>query len=129
AARHLLLEHHLLDRRGAPAAVLLGPRHARPAAVMELAGPRPRRLEVVAAALVAATRGPAVVVGQVGLEPGPELGPERLRLGRVLEVHRSPFVRAGHYGGAVTARRGPGTPPVLVTVADRDGRRRQGVIA
>src|SRR6202008_614846 len=57
-AHHLLVEDRLLDERGAATSVLLGPRHAGPAGVVQLALPGEAELEC---GLVAGGLAPGVV--------------------------------------------------------------------
>ena len=81
----LLLEVDRLEagRQAAPA-VLLRPRDADPAAVVQRPAPR-AHLGAVEARLAAAMA--AKLVGQVGVEPGANLLAEARLLGRVAEVH------------------------------------------
>ena len=83
----LLLEVDRLETgREAAAAVLRRPRDPRPARVVEGAAPRPH-LRPVEAGGPAAVR--AELVGQVLVEPRPDLGAEARFLGGVAEVHRA----------------------------------------
>ena len=89
-AVHLLRVDDLLHDPGAPAAPLLGPGDRGVAGVGEGAVPGAELLEPVAGSISSEPPSPRprIVVGQVGLEPGPELLAEGLGLGRVAEVHR-----------------------------------------
>src|SRR5205807_4369721 len=77
----LLLEDQPLDKAGVAAAVLPRPRDDGPAGVEQL----PLPLHVQGEPLGRVARRQAI--GDVGLEPGPGLGPERLLLVGVGEIH------------------------------------------
>src|SRR5439155_13710714 len=83
-AADLLVDRHLLDRPQALAAELLRPGDAGQAGLCELALPLAPRLDV---GVLVAGRRARRRLGFVLLEPGPDLGPERGLLWRVVEVH------------------------------------------
>ena len=86
--RVLLVEDHLLEQRQAAAAVLLGPADAGPAVLREVAVPLDPL--VVGLVLPARTALPAQlgeVAAEVLLQPGTDLGAERLVLLAVGQVH------------------------------------------
>jgi hypothetical protein len=111
----LLLEDQPLHRRRVPPAVRGGPRHHGEAGVEE--GPLPR--QVGGEAVAGVTR--RQVVGDVGAQPGPALGAERLLGGGEGEVHR---VTAPPGGPPGPARPGPGSTPAT-TRSDRPAARRR----
>ena len=102
----LLGEHDALHQRQALAAVLLGPGGADPASLVEAGRPGlVERRPLVGAHLEAVVEPP---IGQVLLEPGSDLDPELLGLGRIRQVHGCHRVAAGSPGPASRAH-GSGT--------------------
>ena len=95
----LLGQHDVLHGGQALAAVLLRPRRADPAALVELLRPALVEGDPLLAAQLEARLGPAL--GQVLVQPAPDLLPEGLGFRRVGEVH------GGNYG---LARRPFGSP-------------------
>ena len=102
-AVHLFGEDNLVDDAGAAAAVLGRPRDRRVAGVGEQAVPGAQQLERVGVLRQPLVRDADEVGGEVGVEPGPHLGAERLGLGRVAEVHATPGFTA-----ISRSARGPG---------------------
>ena len=83
-AGHLLEEDRLVGVRRPAAAVLLGPREADVAGVVERTAPLAHLRPLEARRAAAVSLEP---VGEVLLEPGAQLGPERGLLGRVAQIH------------------------------------------
>jgi hypothetical protein len=90
----LLVEDHLLVERGAPAAVLPRPAHARPPGSAKRALPREPFVErLVLVARTAATAQRRELSGQMIVEPLADLGPKGLVLGGEAQVHGAVIVR------------------------------------
>ena len=128
-ARHLLVEDRLEAVGRAGAAVLLRPGQPGVAGLVQLAAPL--AAEVVAEALLAAAPA-APLLGQVGVEPGAQLGAKGCLLRGVPQVHgrepsspreRAPTRVCGRSGGGAPAA--GSRPPTVTTTPSHCVQRRE----